>query len=147
MRTRKRTIHIPPLLLALWLALCALTFDVSAAEADTGADDALKALQGESSAVTASSLTIMVGYFGGPYVTKAVYYVDAANGCLLDEEGNSLSEWFQEQTYTYVDSGDGVIVDEASIISLEDFFELVGIDLGSAQYLHFRTGDDKNQSF
>lgn len=82
--------------------------------------------------VAADTLTIKVGYFGGPYYTKKVYTL------------NDLDALPQvRQAYTFIDSLPAVCVDAATGVKLTDLLEDAGIDINSAQKFYFFSTDVK----
>jgi hypothetical protein len=83
-------------------------------------------LQGE----PADSLTITVGYFGGPYYEKAVFTV---------EELWALD--VQNVEYTAIDNMPAVIIEHAAGVTLADLMDASGIDIGSVQTFNFWTKD------
>jgi hypothetical protein len=83
-------------------------------------------LQGE----PADSLTITVGYFGGPYYEKAVFTA---------EELWALD--VQNVEYTAIDNMPSVIIEHAAGVTLADLMDAAGIDLGSVQTFNFWTKD------
>jgi hypothetical protein len=83
-------------------------------------------LQGE----PADSLTITVGYFGGPYYEKAVFTA---------EELWQLD--VQNVEYTAIDNMPSVIIEHAAGVTLADLMDAAGIDIGSVQAFNFWTKD------
>ncbi len=83
--------------------------------------------------VPADTLTIKVGYFGGPYYTKKVY---------------TLSDFDKlpqvKQAYNFIDSMNAVCVDAATGVKLTDLLEDAGIDVNSVQKLYFYSSDIKS---
>lgn len=82
--------------------------------------------------VPSDTLTIKVGYFGGPYYTKKVYTLS---------DFDALPQL--EQAYTFIDSMSAVCVDTAKGVKLTDLLEDAGIDVNSVQKLYFYSTDIK----
>ncbi|MCG9967257.1 Ig-like domain-containing protein [Pelotomaculum terephthalicicum JT] len=82
--------------------------------------------------VAADTLTIKVGYFGGPYYTKKVYTLS---------DLDALPQ--VRQAYTFIDSLPAVCVDAATGVKLTDLLEDAGIDVNSAQKFYFFSTDVK----
>ena len=80
--------------------------------------------------VPADSLTVMVGYYGGPYLTKKVFTL---------EEIQQLPQ--VKQAYTFIDSMPAVVVDSAVGVKLTDILESSGIDVNSAEAFYFYCSD------
>lgn len=83
----------------------------------------------------ADSLTIKVGYFGGPYYEKAVFSLDEL--------------WAMDVVstdYTFIDNMPSVIIDHVSGVRLSDLMDAAGIDLNSIQTFYFWT-NDKTSSY
>lgn len=82
--------------------------------------------------VPSDTLTIKVGYFGGPYYTKKVY---------------TLSDFDKlpqvKQAYTFIDSIPAVCVDAAIGVKLTDLLADAGIDVNSVQKFYFYSSDIK----
>lgn len=82
--------------------------------------------------VPADTLTIKVGYFGGPYYTKKVYTV------------SDLEAMPQvKQAYTFIDSMPAVCLDSAIGVKLTDLLEDAGIDVNSVELFYFYATDVK----
>lgn len=82
--------------------------------------------------VPSDTLTIKVGYFGGPYYTKKVYTL------------NDFDKLPQvKQAYTFIDSIPAVCVDAASGVKLTDLLADAGIDVNSVQKFYFYATDVK----
>ncbi len=82
--------------------------------------------------VPADTLTIKVGYFGGPYYTKKVYTV------------SDLEAMPQvKQAYTFIDSMPAVCIDSAIGVNLTDLLEDAGIDVNSIEVFYFYATDVK----
>jgi len=84
----------------------------------------------EFSGLAADSLTVTVGYFGGPYYEKAVFPTAdlwAMNVQYLD--------------YTFIDNMPSVVIDHVAGITIADVLDAAGIDLGSVQSFNFWTND------
>ncbi|WP_286725147.1 Ig-like domain-containing protein [Pelotomaculum sp. PtaB.Bin117] len=82
--------------------------------------------------MAADTLTIKVGYFGGPYYTKKVYTLS---------DLDALPQ--VRQAYTFIDSLPAVCVDAATGVKLTDLLEDAGIDVNSAQKFYFFSTDVK----
>ena len=90
------------------------------------------AVCGGNSGVPADTLSIKVGYFGGPYYTKKIYTLN---------DFDKLSQ--VEQTYTFIDSISAVCIDRAKGVKLADLIEDAGIDINSVQKFYFYSTDIK----
>jgi hypothetical protein len=78
----------------------------------------------------ADTLTIRVGYFGGPYYDKAVFTLDEL--------------WAMDvvySDYTFIDNMPSVVIDHIAGVTLADIMSKSGIDLGSVQNFNFWTND------
>jgi len=91
------------------------------------------AVCGGNQGVPADTLTIKVGYFGGPYYTKKIYTLS---------DFDKLSQ--VEQTYTFIDSISAVCIDRAKGVKLTDIIEDAGVDINSVQKFYFYSTDIKN---
>ncbi|MDR2665762.1 MAG: Ig-like domain-containing protein, partial [Oscillospiraceae bacterium] len=80
--------------------------------------------------LAADTLTVTVGYFGGPYYEKAVFTVD---------ELWSMDVVYAD--YTAIDNMPSVVIDHVAGVRLSDIVEASGIDLGSVQSFNFWTND------
>ncbi|MGD0152507.1 MAG: Ig-like domain-containing protein [Thermacetogeniaceae bacterium] len=78
----------------------------------------------------ADSLTLKVGYFGGPYYTKKVY-------TLTDLEAMPQVE----QAYTFIDNMPAVVIDSARGVRLSDLLADAGIDINSIEIFYFYATD------
>jgi len=86
-----------------------------------------------SQGVPADSLTIKVGYFGGPYYTKKVYTV------------SDLEAMPQvEQAYTYIDNMPSVVIDSGKGVKFADLLADAGIDINSIEQFYFYATDVKH---
>ncbi|MGN1033358.1 MAG: Ig-like domain-containing protein, partial [Intestinibacter sp.] len=85
----------------------------------------------EYSGLKAETLTIKVGYYGGPYYTKRVFTVD---------ELWSMDVY--DEAYSYIDSMPSACVDYATGVRLEDIMDEAGIDLNSVETFYFYTNDN-----
>lgn len=83
----------------------------------------------------ADSLTVSIGYFGGPYYEKKVFSTSDMTAMATTR-----------QTYTLIDQMPAVVVDFATGVPLRDLMDAAGIDSGSVQKFHFRT-NDKEQGY
>ncbi|TEB07063.1 Kappa-carrageenase precursor [Pelotomaculum schinkii] len=82
--------------------------------------------------VPADTLTIKVGYFGGPYYTKKVY------------TASDLDAMPQvQQAYTFIDNMPAVVIDSAKGIKLTDLLADAGIDVNSVEAFYFYATDTK----
>jgi len=84
----------------------------------------------ETSGLAADTLTVTVGYFGGPYYEKAVFSLDEL--WALD---------VQYVDYTFIDNMPSVVISHVAGITLADLLDASGIDLGSVQSFNFWTND------
>jgi len=83
--------------------------------------------------VPADSLTIKIGYYGGPYYTKKVFSV------------SDLEAMPQvEQAYTLIDNMPAVVIDSAKGVKLTDLLVSAGIDVNSVQSFYFYATDFTN---
>jgi hypothetical protein len=90
----------------------------------------------EFSGYKADSLTIKVGYFGGPYYNKAVFTVDQlSNMDLVNAD------------YTFIDNMPSVVIDHVKGVKLADIVSAAGIDLGSVQTFYFWTCDKQSSYY
>ena len=116
---RKRiSVFLAALLLLLCLASPALALD----------DD-------EFDGYAADTLTVKVGYFGGPYYEKHVFTLD---------ELWSMDLVYAD--YTFIDNMPSVVIDHVVGVRLADVMDAAGIDLNSIQYFYFYT-KDKTDSY
>lgn len=80
--------------------------------------------------VPAETLTVMVGYYGGPYHTKKVF---------------TLEELWRmplvRQPYTFIDSMPAVVLNSAVGVKITDILEEAGIDVNSVEAFHFYCSD------
>ncbi len=121
--SKKATIFLVTLLtifLLLWLPV---------RESFAGEED-------ETSGLRADSLTVNVGYYGGPYYQKQVFTVD---------ELSSLGHI--ETLYSYIDSMPAVCLNYARGVPLSTIMEAAGIDINSIQRFYFYTNDNKGGYF
>lgn len=84
----------------------------------------------------ADTLTIKVGYYGGPYYEKAVFTLDqlwAMNVVYAD--------------YTIIDNMPSVVIDHVAGVRLSDLCAAAGIDIGSVQTFFFWTRDKQNDYY
>ena len=111
-----------PLLLAafllLWLLLPAWAVD------DTGVG------------YPADTLTVKVGYFGGPYYEKKVFSLDELWG--MDLVRND---------YTFIDNMPSVVIDHVVGVRLSDLMDASGIDLNSIETFYFWTRDKQDDYY
>jgi hypothetical protein len=78
----------------------------------------------------ADTLTITVGYFGGPYYEKKVFTLDEL--WAMD---------VQTLDYTFIDNMPSVVIDHVAGVTLADVMDAAGIDLGSVQTFNFWCND------
>ncbi len=78
----------------------------------------------------ADTLTVEVGYFGGPYYEKHVFSLDE-----LQRMNKVCAD------YTFIDSMPAVVIDHVEGVRLADLMEAAGIDLGSVETFYFWTKD------
>lgn len=83
--------------------------------------------------VPADTLTLKVGYFGGPYYTKKVYTLN---------DFDALPQ--VKQAYTFIDSLPAVCVDASAGVRLTDLLADAGIDVNSVQKFYFYATDVKS---
>lgn len=79
------------------------------------------------------TLTIKVGYYGGPYFTKKVY-------SRADLEKMAQTK----QAYTWIDKMPAVVMDSARGVKMEDILSDAGIDLNSIETFYFYCKDVSN---
>jgi hypothetical protein len=84
----------------------------------------------EYSGLAADTLTVKVGYFGGPYYEKAVFTLDEL--WAMD---------VQYVDYTFIDNMPSVVIEHVAGVTLADLMDASGIDLGSIQRFNFWTND------
>lgn len=82
--------------------------------------------------VPSDTLTIKVGYYGGPYYTKKVY-------TLKDIEAMPLVL----QAYTFIDNMPAVVIDSGKGVKLTDLLADAGIDVNSVEAFYFYATDVK----
>ncbi len=85
---------------------------------------------------TADTLTIEVGYFGGPYYVKHVFTLD---------ELKSMDVIHVD--YTFIDNMPSVVIDHVEGVRLSDVMARAGIDPGSIQTFYFWTKDVTSNYF
>jgi len=83
--------------------------------------------------VPSDTLTIKVGYFGGPYYTKKVYTLT---------DFDALPQ--VKHAYTYIDNLPAICIDSANGVKLTDLLVDAGIDVNSVQKFYFYSTDIKN---
>jgi hypothetical protein len=91
---------------------------------------ALAADEDERSGLAADTLTVKVGYFGGPYYTKRVFELDE----LWELDVQTLD-------YTFIDNMPSVVITHVAGVTLADILDAAGIDAGSSQSFNFWTND------
>jgi hypothetical protein len=84
----------------------------------------------------ADTLTVKVGYFGGPYYEKAVFAL--ADLWAMD---------VQYADYTFIDNMPSVVIDHVAGVALADVTAAAGIDLGSVQSFNFWTKDKEGSYY
>jgi hypothetical protein len=84
----------------------------------------------EFSGISANTLTISVGYFGGPYYEKAFFSLDDlwAMDIVYDD-------------YTFIDNMPSVVISHVAGVRLSDIVTAAGIDVGSVRTFYFWTND------
>lgn len=90
----------------------------------------------ETSGMRADSLTINVGYYGGPYFQKKVFTAD---------ELASLG--VVSAVYSYIDSMPAVCLVYAKGVPIRTIMKAAGIDMNSIQRFYFYTNDNKEGYF
>ncbi len=83
-----------------------------------------------STGVPSDTLTIKVGYFGGPYYTKKVYTLT---------DFDRLPQ--VQQAYTFIDSMGAICIDAAAGVKLSDLLIDAGVDVNSIQTFYVNTND------
>ena len=78
----------------------------------------------------ADTLTVEVGYFGGPYYEKRVFTVDELWQMPLVQED-----------YTFIDNMPSVVIDHVVGVRLDDLMREAGIDINSIETFYFWTRD------
>ena len=84
----------------------------------------------------ADTLTVKVGYFGGPYYEKAVFTLDEL--------------WAMDVVYadyTFIDNMPSVVIDHVAGVRLADLMDAAGIDLNSVQTFYFWTRDKQSDYY
>lgn len=84
----------------------------------------------------ADTLTVRVGYFGGPYYEKYVFTLD---------ELWSMDVVYAD--YTFIDNMPSVVIDHVAGVRLADIMDAAGIDLNSIQTFYFWTRDKQSDYF
>ena len=84
----------------------------------------------------ADTLTVKVGYFGGPYYEKHVFTL---------EELWAMDVVYAD--YTFIDSMPAVVIDHVAGVRLSDLLDAAGIDLNSVQTFYFWTRDKQNDYY
>jgi len=96
----------------------------------------LAAEEGETEGYRADTLTIEVGYAGGPYYEKHVFTLEEL--------------WAMDLVradYTLIDNMPAVVIDHVVGVRLSDLMDAAGIDLNSVQTFHFWTLDKESDKF
>jgi len=86
-------------------------------------EDALKGL-------AADTLTVSVGYFGGPYEDRKTFTLSDLRSLRVIKAD-----------YTFIDNMPSVVIDHVEGVALADILEAAGIDLNSVQSFNFWTKD------
>ena len=84
----------------------------------------------ETASATTDSITVKVGYFGGPYYEKTV---------LTISDLERLEE--RHEQYTFLDRGGFLAYADAYGYALMDVLEMAGVDVQSISRCHFKTED------
>ncbi|WP_207650763.1 Ig-like domain-containing protein [Sporobacter termitidis] len=84
----------------------------------------------------ADTLTVRVGYFGGPYYEKHVFTLEELRGMDL-----------VQADYTFIDNMPSVVIDHVEGVRLADVMDAAGIDLNSVQNFYFYTKDKSSGYF
>lgn len=84
----------------------------------------------------ADSLTVKVGYFGGPYYEKYVFSLD---------ELWSMDVVYAD--YTFIDNMPSVVIDHVAGVRLADIMDAAGIDLNSIETFYFWTRDKQSDYY
>lgn len=129
MKIKKEFIRISACLLALlccWM-MCVVCAPPGSSlwRADALDDD-------EFGGYKADTLTISVGYFGGPYYQKAVF-----------TEAQLRALGTVKADYTFIDNMPSVVIDHVEGVRLADVMDAAGIDINSIQSFNFWTNDKK----
>lgn len=90
----------------------------------------------EYSGYAADTLTVKVGYFGGPYYEKHVFTLKE----LQDMD-------VVNRDYTFIDDMPSVVIDHVSGVRLADLVDAAGIDLNSAETFYFWTKDKQSDYY
>lgn len=85
---------------------------------------------------SAETLTVKVGYFGGPYYEKHVFTL---------EELWAMDVVYQD--YTFIDNMPSVVIDHVAGVRLADLMDAAGIDLNSIQVFYFWTRDKQSDYY
>jgi hypothetical protein len=86
------------------------------------------------------TLSVYVGYYGGPYYEKSTYHWTE----LDDLYGGALDSY--EVAYSYT-SGSRTVIDSARGFYLADFLQFAGVDLNSIATLDFYTKDHTSGAY
>lgn len=116
--------RIPALLAALMLVLSSVILPAYAED-----DEAFNGL-------AADTLTVKVGYFGGPYYEKKVFSL---------EELWALDVVYAD--YTFIDNMPSVVIDHVAGVRLSDLLAASGIDLNSVRTFYFWTRDKQSDYY
>jgi hypothetical protein len=82
------------------------------------------------------TLTVKVGYYGGPYYEKRVF--------TLDELWNMNVVY---SDYTFIDNMPSVVIDHVAGVKLADIIEAAGIDMNSVETFYFWTRDKQSDYY
>lgn len=86
--------------------------------------------------LAADTLTVKVGYFGGPYYEKKVFSL---------EELWALDVVYAD--YTFIDNMPSVVIDHVAGVRLSDLLAAAGIDLNSTRTFYFWTRDKQSDYY
>ena len=127
MKCRKRqTLRIKRKVLCLLLAALLLLPSFGALALD---DD-------EYDGYAADTLTVKVGYFGGPYYDKHVFTLDELWGMDI-----------VYADYTFIDNMPSVVIDHVAGVRLSHIMDVAGIDLNSIETFYFWTRDKQSDYY
>ena len=84
----------------------------------------------------ADTLTVKVGYFGGPYYEKHVFTLDELWGMDI-----------VYADYTFIDNMPSVVIDHVAGVRLSDIMDAAGIDLNSIETFYFWTRDKQSDYY
>ena len=90
----------------------------------------------EYSGYAADTLTVKVGYFGGPYYDKHVFTLGELWGMDI-----------VYADYTFIDNMPSVVIDHVAGVRLSDIMDAAGIDLNSIETFYFWTRDRQSDYY